>query len=268
MRNFIKSLLIILLFVLMIYLFYHFVFVKFQNKHSLEKSSLKINESSQNSPFSISKIVMYSSGYGENKNTSFQQSSWILDIFQYSDIAIYIEPAGNELHSSNTVKKLWLEEISVSHPKLGSASLYYLDSLNFGTPNIDENYELADSIEFTVLNDTNETSDIQYNTPIFFTDCSNPITLKYVNQKIKENYTITSNEPVFFNGKLLKMAGVALEDLKANIDFTIHLQSNDKQEFSYHLSLPICLENENVSILDGSVLVENEYENYKFMEEF
>lgn len=265
MKNLVKSLLVILLLVLFIYVLSYFVFLKYKNKLSLEKTSLEMSE---NSPFSISKIVMYSSGSGENKNTSFQQSNWILDIFQYSDIAIYIEPLGNELDASNTVKKLWLENISVPTPKLGSASLYYLDSLNFGTPNIDENYPLTDFLEFTVLNDTNETSSIQYNTPVFFTDCSNPITLKYVNQKIKENYTITANEPVSFNGKLLKMAGIVLADLKANIAFTIHVQSNNNEDFSYDLSLPICLENENSSIYEGSVLVENEYENNKFMRDF
>ena len=110
---------------------------------------------------------------------------------------------GETLTSSNTVKKLSLENISLSAPILGTPSLYYLDSLNFGTANFNGTYKLDDFLEFTVLNDENNNNNIQSNTPVFFTDCSNPITLKYVNPSIKENYTVTSNEPIFFDGRLL-----------------------------------------------------------------
>lgn len=250
MKNFIKVLLIILLFIFMIYIFHNFIWLRYQRKHGFEKSNIEISEGSQNSPFSISKVIVYSSAYGENKNTTFQQSNWILNIFQYSDIAIYIENKADELNTANTVKKLYLENLSISTPALGSPSLYYLDSLNFGTPNRNENYKIDDSIEFTVLNDTNETNTIQYNTPVFFTDCSNPITLKYVNSSIKENFTIFSNEPVFFNGKLLEMAGVELKDLETIIRFRIHVVNYENEDFYYDLSLPMPFENETNSVLE------------------
>lgn len=267
MKKLLKTLFIILLLTLSIYLFYNFIFIKYLNKYKLENSSIKINENTQNSPFEISKVIMYSSGYAENQNTTFQQSSWILNILQYSDIAIYIKHSEDELDTSNSVKKLYIDNINFSNPKLGSASLYYLDSLNFGTANIDKNYKLDNPLEFTVLNDENKNNSIQSNTPVFFTDCSNPITLKYVNESVKEDYSITSNEPVFFDGRLLKMASLSLDDLQANINFTIHIESNDNKNYFYDLSLPVILENDNSSIYDGSILVENEYENYKFMED-
>lgn len=195
-------------------------------------------------------MILYSSAFGENKNTTFQQTSWILNIFQYSDIAIYLENNGDTLDSFNTVKKLYLENMTVETPKIGSPNLYYLDSLNFGTPTINENYKIADSLEFTVLNDANKEDNIQYNTPVFFTDCSNPITLKYVNQALKENFEITSNEPVFFNGKLLKMANISLPDLETRIGFRIHVVNHENQDFYYDLSLPITLENEKNSVFE------------------
>lgn len=265
MKNYFKVLFIIILCVLNFIILFHFIWIPYRNKHNFEKSNIAMAELSQNSPFSISRIITYSSAYGENKNTTFQQSNWILDLFQYTDIALYIQHSGNELNSSNTVKKLFLENIHISTPKIGSSALYYLDSLNFGTPNIYKDYKLSDSIEFTVLNDSNEQNSIQYNTPVFFTDCSNPITLKYVNTPIKENYTITSNEPVFFNGKLLKMANISLEDLAVTIDFTIHIINHENEDFYYPFSLPISLEDEHNSIYEGNILTQKNFEHLKFM---
>lgn len=268
MKNFMKILFLLLLAFLTCFLFYHFIWLKYLNKYRFEKSSIAFQEASENSPFSVSKVIVYSSGYGKNKNTTFQQSSWILDVLQYSDIAIYIKNSGEELNSFNTVKKLSLENVHISSPKIGSPNLYYLDSLNFGTSNSNENYKITDSLDFTVLNDTNEANSIQYNTPVFFTDCSNPITLKYVNQSLKENYTITSKEPVFFNGKLLKMANIDLNDLETTIGFRIHIVNYENEDYFYDLSLPISLQNEEHSIYEGSILVESEFENLKFMKEF
>lgn len=264
MRNLVKKILIVLLFILFIFLFYHLVLTKFLNKYSLEQESIKFSESVQNSPFSVSKVIIYSSAYGENQNTTFQKSNWILNLLQYSDIAIYLEHSGKNLTSANTIKKLSLENIYISSPILGKPSLYYLDSLNFGTATFHENYKLDNSTEFTVLNDENRNNEIQSNTPVFFTDCSNPITLKYVNHSIKENYIVTSNEPVFFDGRLLKMANIPLTNLKTNIRFDIHIKSNNNIDYFYHFSLPILLENNNCSIYDGSILVEKNFENYSF----
>ena len=210
---------------------------------------------------------MYSSGYGKNKNTSFGQSSWILDILQYTDIAIYIDNGEDELSYNNSVKKLWIDNINISNPKLGNSNLYYLDSLNFGTATINESYKIEDSLEFSVLNDENTENTIQSNTPVFFIDCSNPITLKYMNNPIKENYSISSTDPIFFDGKLLKTAQISLDSLKTTINFKINIENNDNQHYYYNLSLPILLENAEKSIFDGSVFVENEYENLKFLEE-
>lgn len=251
----------------MIFLFYNFIFLKFRNKHNLEKSTIPIAESLDTCPFSLSKMILYSSAYGENQNTTFQQSSWILNLLQYTDMAIYIDHNAKELTAENTIKKLTIDHISISTPKLGTPSLYYLSSLNFGTPDFNDTNKIEESIEFTILNDKNTENLLQYNTPTFFTDCSNPITLKYVNHSIKNNYQITSNEPVFFNGKLLEMAKIPLENLNSTIAFTIHIISNNNNAYFYQLSLPIPLENENNSILEGSIFMEKTLENSKFFKE-
>ena len=258
---------VVLLTILLIYLSYHFVFSKSINKAKLEKESLEFAQNYRKTPFSISKIVMYSSGYGKNKNTKFGQNSWILDILQYTDIAIYIYNGEDELSYDNSVKKLWIDEVTLSSPKVGKSNLYYLDSLNFGTANVNEDFKIEDSLEFSVLNDANKENEIQSNTPVFFADCSNPITLKYVNNPIKENYSISTSDPIFFDGKLLKIAGISLDSLQANIHLKINIENNDDGHYSYNLSMPIPLEDAKNSIFDGSILVENEYENLKFLKE-
>ncbi len=268
MKNLWKNLLMILLICILIFVFYHAIFAKYRNKKKLEKDTISFSESIKNSPFSVSKIIFYSSAYGENQNTTFQQNSWILNILQYSDIAIYLEHTGESLNALNTVKKLSLENIQLSPSKLGTPSLYYLDSLNFGTANFKEQDKLDTSLEFTVLNDENANQEIQSNTPVFFTDCSNPITLKYVNSAVKENYAITSHDPIFFDGRLLKMANISLQDLTANLQFSIHVVNHNDQDFYYQISLPIYLENGNENIYDGNVLLEKTLENAKFRGNF
>lgn len=62
------------------------------------------------------------------------------------------------------------------------------------------------------------------------------------------------------------MANIALSDLETNLDFSIHLVSNDDKHYFYQLTLPICLENQDNSIYDGNILIENNYENNKFSE--
>lgn len=216
-------------------------------------------------PFEISKVITYSTAYGNNKNTTFQKSSWILDIFQYTDIAIYISNGNSKLTEKNSVKKLSLENISITQPTIGYSKLFYLDTLNFGTENINENYELDNSFEFTIINDENQENWVKYNTPVFFTDCSNPITLKYVNQSVMNNFELQSNEPVFFDGRLLKIANIPLENLHATIHLTINIQNNSNENYYYNLSIPINLNNENSSIYDGNFLLENKYKNLKFL---
>lgn len=257
MKKFLKIFLITILLVLLFYLFYYFIFVNFKSE---KNNSL----APKTSPFSFSKVVVYSSAYGENKDTTFEQSKWILDLFQYSDIALYIDNGKAELNSENTIKKLWVENIKISHPNIGSPSLYYLNSLNFGTAHFNTQDKIQENLEFTVLNDENLDTNLQYNTPTFFTDCSNPITLKYVNHSVKNNFEISSNETVSFNGKLLQMAGISLGDLSINLQLTIHLINHNNENFYYDLSLPIPLETENQNILEGSILFEKSYENENF----
>ena len=180
-------------------------------------------------------------GFGQNKNTNFQKANWILDIYQYTDIALYVD-------CSEAIKNL-----SISNFKSSTGNLYYLDITKFGTGDILKEYEITENLDFSVLNDTNEDNSINYNTPVFFADGSNPITLKFVNT-IKKNYVIENSEQLKFDGSILEKTGLKLEELNNKISFDIKIKDYNNDEYSSRINLRIPIEKENATIFNGSIL--------------
>ena len=133
-----------------------------------------------------------------------------------------------------------------------SPSLYYLDANNFGTDSILYDYKIEDKLEFTVLNFDNKDNSIMYNTPIFFSDLSNPITLKFTNTLIK-NHPIKNTEKLVFDGSLLSKTPLKLEDLKASLSFDINITNYANEKFIANLNIEIPLKNEEKNIYDGGV---------------
>lgn len=245
-KKIILTIIVIILIILDTYLIFNYIYLKYKNKLFIENNDVIFAENIKNSPFRINKIVLYSSGFGQNRNTKFQNSNWILDIYQYTDIALYLDC------------KEAIQSLSISNFKSNFGNLYYLDSTKFGTEEILNNYEINSTLEYTVLNDSNEENSINYNTPIFFADGSNPITLKFVNM-IAKNFIIENNEKLEFNGSLLKKTNTKLEDLKSNISFDINIKTYHNEEYSTTVNLNIPIENENSNIFKGSILEENFY---------
>lgn len=250
-----KIILTIIIFILLfldIYLFFNFIYVRLRNKKTLENYDLQIASEISNSEFRIDKILLFSSASGINQNTNFQHSNWILDIFEYTDIAIYFS-IPNTLTPSNTIQNL-----SISNPKFNVANekynpaLYYLDGTNFGTDVILENYKIEDSLDFTVLNFDNKDNSIMYNTPIFFADLSNPITLKFTNTLIK-NHTLENSEKLIFDGSILSKTPLSLENLKASLSFDINIQNYNNEKYFTNLNIEIPLENDDKNIFDGGI---------------
>lgn len=250
-KKIILTIIVILLLILDIYLFFNYIYLKYKNKFFIENTDVVLAEELKNSAFKINKILLYSSGYGENKNTKFQNANWILDIYQYTDIALY-------LNSSEAIKSL-----SISNFKSNFGNLYYLDSKKFGTEEILRNYEINPILEYTVLNDSNEKNLVNYNTPVFFADSSNPITLKFVNL-VAKNFKIENNEKLEFNGSILEKANIKLEDLKTNISFDINIKNYNNEEYNTTISFSIPIENKSTNIFNGSIFEEKNNENIIF----
>ena len=238
--------------IFIIFFSFNYIYFKYKNKTFIEKTDVVLAENLRNSPFKINKIVLYSSAYGENKNTRFQKSNWILDIYQYTDIALYVD-------CSEAIKNLCISNFS---SKVGN--LYYLDSTKFGTGKISKNYEINPSIDFTILNYSNAENTISYNTPIFFADGSNPITLKFVNM-IEKNFIIENNEKLKFDGSLLKRTNVKIENLKTNIYFDINIKNYNNEEYYTTINLSIPIKNNSSNIFNGSILENKTNQNIVFL---
>lgn len=263
-----KIILIVIIFILLfldIYLFFNFIYTRYKNKNFLEKHDISLANDIQNSEFQIDKIIIYSSASGINKNTKFQRAYWQLDIFQYSDIAIYFKQP-EILNESNSIRTLNISNIKckVANEKY-SPAVYYLDANNFGTDTLVEDYKIEDNIEYTVLNFDNQDNSIKYNTPVFFSDLSNPITLKFTNTLIK-NHSIENTEKLIFDGSLLSKTSLSKKDLEASISFNIDITNFKNEKYTANISIQIPLENNTQSIFDGSILnIQNT--NLKFLKQ-
>lgn len=246
-KKFLLSIIALILLILDIYLFYNYIFARYRNKIYLEKFDITLADELSNSSFVIDKVMLYSSASARNKNSNFQETNWLLDIFEYTDIAIYFKKP-TELNSNNSVEALSISNVNLQvSSNRYTPELYYLDANKFGTESILSNYKIKDTLDFTVLNFDNKDNSIMYNTPVFFSDLSNPITLKFTNTLFK-NYSIESTEKLTFNGSLLSKTPIKLADLKALLSFNINISNFEKEVYSTNISLEIPLENEKNNI--------------------
>ncbi len=202
----------------------------------------KIVSSNENKIFNIDKIILCSNANAidnsENKNVS------SLSVYQYTDIAIYINNKNKEqeLTKENTISELFIDNIEiVTSSNLGKQSLRYKNLMGFGSKETLSDYNYNDRIDFDIVYTNKENEEADYNEPNFYTDCSNPITLEYINQDLKNDYKITDRDNVSFDGKILKSAGISIEDINAKIRFKINIKNNNNERFSSWINFQIPL---------------------------
>lgn len=227
-------LVIIALIVLIIYHF--FVFSEINKRNSFTSEMLEIASENENPVFGIQKITNFSSAdaFNEQDNRSLENMS----ISQYSDIAIYIDNSlsSSDMTAENTVKEMYIDNIKVTtNSQMGTKILNYKNSLNFGKY---QELKNTDRINFKIIRTNEENESNDYNNPTFYSDCSNPISLGYINKNILTDYSVSSEaNSVSFNGKVLQEAGVNLDDINYTLTFTIHIVNNADQKFSYAMRI-------------------------------
>ena len=244
---------VLILLLIFCILSYSYLFYVSYSKDEFVNQSIKIAEGNELAVFKISKILLFSSGNAidNSSNRSLQN----LDICQYTDISIYIDNTSSisDLTTQNTVKELWIDNINIttSNPGVGSPILNYKNPNSSG---IFENLNLASNnrIDFNIINTNEQNETADYSQPTFYTDCSNPISLGYINKGIVKNYSINdSTNSVIFNGKILEQTGVNLDDIGFNLKFDVHIKNYDDDLFVYHANMDIPLNTENKDILGG-----------------
>lgn len=245
--------LMILAFVLLL-LYYHFVLSSSLAKSKFANQMIEIADENESSVFNIQKILLYSSANAIDNSDD--QSLKDMSICQYTDLSIYLDnsQSSSELTDENTVKELYIDNIVItSKLDKGSKILNYKNPLSFGKYK-DIEQPVNNRIDFKIVNTNQENENHNYDEPTFYTDCSNPITLGYLNKDILTNYSVSADaNTVSFNGKVLKEANINLDDINYTLNFTIHIVNNLNQSFAYNMKLDVNLNDDNGGIYNGYV---------------
>lgn len=279
--------------------------------------NMKSYENNKEQVFKVEKILICSSANAVD--FSEKQNLQDMSIYQYTDIAVYINN-GDELTNKNTVKKLYIDNISLEGTSdIGKKSLNYKNILKFGLKkdnktksNTDENDTTSghdvfagllnntsssnsaidigsintndeddmisltnntssenatndtskqgenssvseddeesqaeqkdEKIDFNIVYTNEENEKANYDEPTFYTDCSNPITLEYLNNDIVTHYKMDENKSVSFDGSILKEVGVATESLNCKVKFKINIINNNDEKYSCWINFSIPLD--------------------------
>lgn len=245
-----------------------FIFKRIWSRDNFAKELIAFAELNKETVFKVSKMIKYSSA--EAIDNTVEQNLQDLSICQYSDVAIYIDNLSDEISEKNTIKELYIDnfKIDVGY-QYGNPCLYYKNPLEISKfRKIDEN-KIEDKLNYEIIytNEENENSD--YEKPVFFTDCSNPITIGYINQDIITNYQVTKeNGLVSFDGRIFNNLNIDLEKLSPKISFTIHITNNLNEKFICNMSADLKLETPEGSVKSGYIIeIIDDIEYYRFFKE-
>ena len=267
-ERFVFTILILTLFITFL-LYYNFVFSVVFARNSFADEMIEIADENEKSIFNIQKILLYSSGNAIDNSDD--QSLKNVSICQYTDISIYIDNTStiSELTDENTIKQLYIDNIvASSKADKGTKILNYKNPLDFGKFKAIETPE-NNRIDFKIVNTNSENESNDYSNPTFYTDCSNPISLGYLNKDIINNYAVSQDaNTVSFNGKVLQEANINLDDIAYTLTFKIHIVNNLNQKFVYNMKLDVNLNDDNGGIYNGYVYrgkntTGNEYRFFK-----
>ena len=161
---------------------YKYIFQRETGKMIYLEESERFATENKNPIFKIEKIILYSSANAiDNSNGELKN----LDISQFTDIEIFInnKSKSEEISAENTVNELFIDNIKIeSESDTGEKIFNYKNPLNCGKYVDLENWR-DDGILFNVLNSNQKNEVANYDENIFYTDCSNPISLRICEQK-------------------------------------------------------------------------------------
>ena len=237
-----------------------FVFQKYILKKTFEDDILKFTDKNQSTIFTVDSITLFSSADASYK-TNTANNFTIQNLYQYTDIALFIKNTSDEDTLENTLKTVHIDNIQFSNtPKLGKPSLYFKSINDFAKSDIIEENRMTDSFEFTVS--SNGEADLS--TPTLYNNLANPLTFSYVNSNIKSDYTITDiSSPITYDGSLLQKCNINLEDIRCTFSFDIYITNNLDEDFKTTVSIDIPVSSEDKTILDGNLTIKQDT-NYTF----
>lgn len=263
MKNKLKTVIILCVLLIICTIGYKLIIERTTATSEFENELVNLAEKNEIPVFYVKKIMLYSSAgvidNSENKNLS------NIDISQYTDIAIYLKNNNEEgITAENTINKLWIDEIKLeADEKWNNKYITYKNPYEFGKF-IDNNPVNNTKIEYRVVQNNEENKEEVYNEPTFYTDCSNPITLSYMNKNIVTGAKVRENSSIATNGKILSQAQINLEELNYTLSFVINIENNLGQVFKYKMKLNIYLNAGNNELYNGYLLQEKEVVGKEF----
>lgn len=247
-----KLILTIIVIILLIIVFglAYLLFQKYVLKQNFENDILSFANKNQNTVFKIEKITFFSSCDAKNKSIS-NTNFTIENLYQYTDMALFISSSSDEKNLENTLKKVYIDNISyTTSPKLGETKLYYKNINHFAKSDITDDNLIQGRIDFEITSKDEANLD----KPTLYNNLANPIVLSYVNNNIKTDYTLTdTSKPITYDGSLLKRCNVLLNDITCKLSFDIYIVNHLDQEFKCSVYIDIPLETEEKSIYDGNI---------------
>lgn len=119
-----------------------------QRKTSLENTIADITSLSSKQTFSIDKIYLYSSANATNNET--KKSMWNLNVYQYTDIALYIS-ANSSNSDQNTIKELYIDNVKFDSLSTGTPNLHYKNLFEFGKFSLETDNLITDRLNYEVI---------------------------------------------------------------------------------------------------------------------
>lgn len=232
-----SALIIILLICIIIYFFFlQDIFIK----RNLENDSINFSNLNENIPFSLNKVILFSSATAETGSVN---QSLTLDISQYCDIGIYL----NNADKKNTfIQSLYINNISISSSELGTPSLYKKRINDLGKCSFTDNAIIENDFAFNIIDSANS---LNYDNYELLNDGSTPISLGFYNKNIKKDF-ITNSSEVLYNGTLLKSAFIPQSSLNCNVSFVLNIITNKDEHYICNISFDIPFEDEEGLLYD------------------
>lgn len=257
-----KNLLIVIIVILLVFIFFvsFFIFNRHMLKANFENDILPFASKNQNTIFKINKITFFSSCDAKNKTAS-NSNFTIEDLYQYTDIALFITSTSEEKTLENTLKKVSINNIKfTSSPTLGEPKLYYKNINNFAKSEISEENLINENLDFNITSE----DEVNLDKPTLYNNLANPIVLSYINHNIKTDYTITdTSTPMTYDGSLLKRCNILLNNIACSFSFDVYVTNNLSQEFKCTIYIDIPLDLDNQSIYNGNITLKKDT-NFNF----
>jgi len=226
-------------------------------KKSLEKDSTSFSILNEAVPFSLNKIILFSSATAETGSVNQTLS---LNISQYCDIGIYL----NNMDKENTfIKSLYINNISFDSPELGTPLLYKKHINDLGKCSFNDELIIENEFSFNIIEHTNE---LNYENYELLNNGTTPISLGFYNKNLKENF-LTDTTEILYNGTLLKDALIPQNSLNCSVSFSINIITNTDKHYMCNVSFDIPFEDEDGSIYDTGYATKefNSNETNKFI---